>query len=94
VADLTICYGRVDITCIPPVGTILNALGSLALNTDGTDIWGSNIHVHDVEVTNADDCICVKGDKDGSRLWSENWIIENSYRKLQSEGGRTQRGDR
>ena len=84
VTDLTIRYVKVDITCIPPVGTIPNMLGALAENTDGIDIWGSNVHVHDVEVTNGDDCICVKGDNDGSRIWSENWIIENS--KARGEG--------
>ena len=84
VTDLVIRYVKVDITCIPPDNTIENMLGALALNTDGIDIWGSNVHVHDVEVTNADDCICVKGDNDGSRIWSENWVIENS--KARGEG--------
>jgi len=27
---------------------------------DGIDVWGSNIHIHDVEVTNKDDCVTVK----------------------------------
>lgn len=27
---------------------------------DGIDIWGSNIHVHDVEVSNKDECVTVK----------------------------------
>jgi hypothetical protein len=27
---------------------------------DGVDIWGSNIHVHDVEVSNKDECVTVK----------------------------------
>lgn len=27
---------------------------------DGIDVWGSNIHVHDVEVTNRDECVTVK----------------------------------
>lgn len=27
---------------------------------DGIDIWGSNVHVHDVEVTNRDECVTVK----------------------------------
>lgn len=27
---------------------------------DGIDIWGTNIHVHDVEVTNKDECVTVK----------------------------------
>ena len=28
--------------------------------TDGIDIWGTNIWVHDVEVTNGDECVTVK----------------------------------
>ena len=60
VTHLIIRYVKIDITCIPPDNTIENMLGALELNTDGIDIWGSNVHVHDVEVTNADDCICVK----------------------------------
>ena len=27
---------------------------------DGVDVWGNNIHVHDVEVTNKDECVTVK----------------------------------
>lgn len=27
---------------------------------DGIDIWGSNIHVHDVEVSNKDECMTIK----------------------------------
>ena len=55
VTDLVIRYVQVDITksCIPPNNTIENMLGALALNTDGIDIFGSNVHVHDVEVTSA-----------------------------------------
>lgn len=36
------------------------------------------MHIHDVDIRNADDCICVKGDNDGSRIWSEDWVVENS----------------
>lgn len=28
--------------------------------TDGIDIWGSNVWIHDVEVSNKDECVCVK----------------------------------
>lgn len=31
---------------------------------DGIDIWGSNIHVHDVEVGNRDECVTVKVSSD------------------------------
>ena len=48
------------------------------MNTDGIDIWGSDVHIHDTYVNNADDCICVKGEVDGSHLFSENWLVENS----------------
>jgi rhamnogalacturonan hydrolase len=27
---------------------------------DGIDVWGFNIHIHDVEVTNKDECVTVK----------------------------------
>lgn len=27
---------------------------------DGIDVWGTNIHIHDVEVTNKDECVTVK----------------------------------
>jgi rhamnogalacturonan hydrolase len=27
---------------------------------DGIDVWGYNMHIHDVEVTNKDECITVK----------------------------------
>ncbi|KUJ12472.1 Rhamnogalacturonase A [Mollisia scopiformis] len=39
---------------------------------DGIDIWGSNIHVHDVEVTNRDECVTVKSP-------ASNMLIENIY---------------
>ncbi|RDL37055.1 Glycoside hydrolase family 28 protein [Venustampulla echinocandica] len=37
---------------------------------DGIDIWGSNIHVHDVEVSNKDECVDIKSP-------SSNMLIEN-----------------
>lgn len=27
---------------------------------DGIDVWGFNMHIHDVEVTNKDECVTVK----------------------------------
>lgn len=27
---------------------------------DGVDVWGTNIWIHDVEVTNKDECVTVK----------------------------------
>jgi rhamnogalacturonan hydrolase len=43
--------------------------------TDRFDIWGENIWVHDVEVTNGDECVTVK-----SR--ARNFLIENIYCNL------------
>ncbi|RAH70499.1 rhamnogalacturonase A [Aspergillus aculeatinus CBS 121060] len=40
--------------------------------TDAIDIWGDNIWVHDVEVTNGDECVCVKSP-------AANVQIENIY---------------
>jgi len=31
-----------------------------AFNSDGIDLHGSNVHVHDVDIWNQDDCVCVK----------------------------------
>jgi rhamnogalacturonan hydrolase len=27
---------------------------------DGIDVWGFNMHIHDIEVTNRDECVTVK----------------------------------
>ncbi|PYI30572.1 pectin lyase-like protein [Aspergillus indologenus CBS 114.80] len=40
--------------------------------TDAIDVWGENIWVHDVEVTNGDECVCVKSP-------ATNVQIENIY---------------
>ncbi|KNG82934.1 rhamnogalacturonase B [Aspergillus nomiae NRRL 13137] len=39
---------------------------------DGIDVWGENVWVHDVEVTNKDECVTVKNP-------SHNLLIENIY---------------
>ncbi|PQE28144.1 glycoside hydrolase family 28 protein [Rutstroemia sp. NJR-2017a BBW] len=39
---------------------------------DGIDVWGFNIHIHDVEVTNKDECITVKNP-------SNHMLIENIH---------------
>jgi polygalacturonase len=31
-----------------------------AFNTDGFDVSGRNVHIHDVRIWNDDDCIAVK----------------------------------
>jgi len=33
-----------------------------AFNTDGFDVSGKNVHIHDSTVWNQDDCVCVKGE--------------------------------
>jgi rhamnogalacturonan hydrolase len=39
---------------------------------DGVDVWGTNIWVHDVEVTNKDECVTVKSP-------SSHMLIEDIY---------------
>ena len=39
---------------------------------DGIDVWGTNIWVHDVEVTNKDECVTVKSP-------ASHMLIENIY---------------
>jgi rhamnogalacturonan hydrolase len=39
---------------------------------DGIDVWSTNIHIHDVEVTNKDECVTVKSP-------SKNILIENVF---------------
>ncbi|KAF1981733.1 glycoside hydrolase family 28 protein [Aulographum hederae CBS 113979] len=39
---------------------------------DGIDVWSDNVHIHDVEVTNKDECVCVKSP-------AHNILIENIY---------------
>lgn len=45
---------------------------------DGVDVWGQNIHVHDIEVTNKDECVTVKSP-------ASNILVEQIYcEQLQS----------
>ena len=39
---------------------------------DGIDVWSTNIHIHDIEVTNKDECVTVKSP-------SKNILIENIF---------------
>lgn len=39
---------------------------------DGIDVWGTNIHVHDVEVSNKDECVTVKSP-------ASDMLIENIF---------------
>eukprot|EP01034_Spumella_vulgaris_P022512 gene22512-28641_t len=38
----------------------------IAFNTDGFDVTGNNVHIHDCNIWNQDDCIAVKGCATGS----------------------------
>ncbi|KIM94056.1 glycoside hydrolase family 28 protein [Oidiodendron maius Zn] len=55
-------------------GEIYNAIirGITIGETDGIDVWGDNIWVHDVEVTNGDECVTVKSP-------AKNLLIEDIY---------------
>jgi hypothetical protein len=43
-----------------------------AFNTDGFDVSGKYVYIHDVRIWNDDDCVCVKDD-------SEHMLFENIY---------------
>jgi hypothetical protein len=64
---LIVRYASVDarITDLPTH----TPLDLTAFNTDGFDVTGNNVHIHDVNIWNQDDCVCVK---DGST----NMLIE------------------
>jgi len=47
-----------------------------AFNTDGFDVAGRNIHVHDVTVWNQDDTVCIKADK---HMITENVLVERVH---------------
>lgn len=49
-----------------------------AFNTDGFDVAGSNVHIHDCQIWNDDDSVCVKDLGDGGyrARCSENWLVE------------------
>ena len=66
--DVEIHHVKVNVDCSPikPNTVIKEALDSIAKETDGIDVWGTNVHIHNVEISNFDDCICVKGFTDGS----------------------------
>jgi polygalacturonase len=77
VANLTIRYSSIDNRRNNADDHSLWNLG--AFNTDGFDVAGRDIHIHDVDVWNQDDCICVKGingDSINSKC-AENMLFEN-----------------
>ena len=59
-------------------GEVYNLIirGSTTLGeTDGIDVWGSNMWFHDIEVTNGDECVTVKSP-------SSNMLIQSIYCNL------------
>jgi len=49
-----------------------------AFNTDGIDVAGHNVYVHDVDIWNQDDCIAVKDNNEGGRI-SSNMTFERIH---------------
>ena len=47
-----------------------------AFNTDGIDVAGHNVHIHDVDIWNQDDCIAVKDNDPNFDLLSSNMTFE------------------
>eukprot|EP01006_Ploeotia_vitrea_P059948 TRINITY_DN75042_c0_g1_i1.p1 TRINITY_DN75042_c0_g1~~TRINITY_DN75042_c0_g1_i1.p1 ORF type:complete len:493 (-),score=16.00 TRINITY_DN75042_c0_g1_i1:28-1506(-) len=59
VYNLTVRNSRI-IAKVDPKATHHTAIELTAFNTDGFDVAGSHIHIHDSYVWNQDDCFCVK----------------------------------
>jgi rhamnogalacturonan hydrolase len=59
-------------TCVS--GEVYNMIirGANEGGLDGIDVWGDNIYIHDIEVTNKDECVTVKSP-------ATNMLIENIY---------------
>lgn len=78
VSEVEIRFSKIDARINNSTYHDLLNLG--AFNTDGFDIAGKNIWVHNVEVWNQDDCLCVKQlNKNNFRAQcSENMLFENS----------------
>ena len=66
VADVEIRYSKIEARRNSENNHDFWNLG--AFNTDGFDVAGKNVWIHDVDVWNQDDCVCVKGvNKNGKR---------------------------
>jgi polygalacturonase len=59
-SDLVVRFVKVSARRTNANRHTINDLG--ALNTDGIDFTGHNIHVHDCDIWNQDDCVAVKDD--------------------------------
>eukprot|EP00040_Diaphanoeca_grandis_P037146 m.240610 g.240610 ORF g.240610 m.240610 type:complete len:668 (-) comp33765_c0_seq1:80-2083(-) len=85
VIDVTIRYCDVDVR-FNADATAHDEVELQAYNTDGFDIAGENVHIHDCNIWNSDDCIAVKdlGDGGGNRArCSQNWLVE----RVNASGG-------
>lgn len=76
VSDIVIRYCEVSVHVTDAATHTLRELQ--AFNTDGFDIAGRNVHIHDCSIWNDDDCVAVKDLGDGGRRarCSENWLVE------------------
>ena len=77
VSDLVIRYTDIDVK-VNQHATYHDRTELGAFNTDGFDVSGKNVHVHDCNVWNDDDCIAVKanGPRDQQSQCSENMLFE------------------
>ena len=78
ILDLTIRHAKVD--CRYNEDHDTHGVRELAaLNTDGFDVAGKNIHIHDVEIFNDDDTVAIKqlNGADVKAQCSENILVEN-----------------
>lgn len=75
--NLTIRYCEIDVH-VSEEDRTHNWKELSAFNTDGFDVAGSNVHIHDVKIWNDDDCICAKDLT--PHHWiangTENWLVE------------------
>ena len=76
---MTIRHSEIDVfwnnSLLPP-HTRHSLLDLTAFNTDGFDLRGKYVHVHDVRIWNDDDCLCVKDGPDGI---SEHMVFERIW---------------
>ena len=76
VENLEIRYSAIDVRRNDRDEHGLWNLGSL--NTDGFDVKGKNIYIHDVDIWNDDDCICVKDSHGADKIpCSQDMVFEN-----------------
>ena len=76
ISDLTVRY--TNISARRTNASYHDLYDLTAFNTDGFDVAGKNVHIHDCNIWNDDDCIAVK-QQDGNSIWSncsENMLFE------------------